>query len=170
MAIPVYIVREVEKSLSRVAQNVYEGFEQDNLLDKYPMYKQEGPVSLFVEEQTEPCSEEITEEYQDAVPKLDKNTAPSLVQQYIAENYDTSFVYDQLSRKYDYDKAFEEARDQLQNMLQNTEPYHSYNLSYFMSKANSINNLTELFRYATTDGVNEFVEKYAPEYETEAQK
>lgn len=165
-----YLVREVEKCLSRNAQRVYEGFEQDNLLDQYPMYKQEEPVSRFVEEQVEPCAEDISKECHSEGIDINEDNVENIVQDYVDENYDTSFVYDQLSHKFDFDKAFEDARGELRLQLQNTEPFNNYSVDYFVRAANSINNLTELFGYATTDGVYEFVETYAPEYEEEASK
>lgn len=84
---------------------------------------------------------------------------------YVNENYDDDFLMVKVTEKVNYEALREDLIDDLLLNLMNTEPYNVVPREYWNNQARKVPNIKELSDYTKTDGLEPFVEKYAPEWE-----
>src|SRR5699024_442980 len=87
------------------------------------------------------------------------------VRDYVNENYDDDFLIVKVTEKVDYESLREELIEDLLLNLMNREPYNVVPREYWNNQARRVPNVKELSEYTKTDGLEPFVEKYAPEWE-----
>jgi len=87
------------------------------------------------------------------------------IKEYIDENYDTDFFVVKISEEIDEDQIREELTEDLLLTLMNTEPYNVVPREYWNDRARRVSDIQELSQYTETDGLEPFVETYAPDWE-----
>lgn len=106
------------------------------------------------------------DEFFDDKPDTNEDNLHENSVDYVQENYDTKFLTNQIEQKENEDDIRVLMEDDLCLFITKTDPYGNVtNKSYWLKKANQVSNLGELQKYISTDGVETFVEKYAPDWQ-----
>lgn len=92
------------------------------------------------------------------------------ISDYIKENYDDDFVTMQFEKEIDEDQIETDLKDDLILFLINTEPYGNLSRGYWTDHVNQVDSIKELGEYDNEDGLQEFVMKYAPDWQEEAEE
>lgn len=157
--------RLFHKELFERVSEAYEDFREQNNISQ-AIYAQVNITNGITDEQTDMAMDEFLDEYTDIQTQDEVSEA---VRNYISENYDPDFLLAQVENKYDMDTVHETASDELILLLHNTEPYGDATDGYWEDKVRTSQIQTfELAKFATEDGVQSFVEEYAPDWENEA--
>ncbi|HAQ5747097.1 hypothetical protein [Enterococcus faecium] len=155
----------MQEGIREHAQLVYEEvIEKYHLPYNIKVTQRDIPVKI-AEEQTDMGLDELLDWLKEE--EATENILDNKVQEYVQQNYDDSFLQLQIERKIEVDKIKEMLVDEMVLWLDNTEPYVNVGHSYWMTKANSVQSIAELGEYLVKqeDGLAEFVENYAPDWE-----
>lgn len=105
------------------------------------------------------------DEFMEVYPKTTEATVIDDAREYVDENYDDSFMYNQVEHFVDEDEIKENMADDLVLTVENTDPYGNVdNSTYWRNAANRVQNLEEMQTYINGE-VAIFVERYAPDWE-----
>ena len=152
---PTLVISLSIEALGELSENV----EENSITQKRSFYQ--NVVPRVAEEQTDIGYNDFLvsrEELQDA----DINDQ---IRDYINENYDADFFVVKISEEIDEDRIREELTEDLLLNLTTTEPYRVVPREYWNDKARRVPDIQELSQYTETDGLEPFVEKYAPDWE-----
>src|SRR5699024_5160552 len=117
-------------------------------------------VAQIADEQTELGYQDIMQQ-----KDLSEEDINDQVRDYVTETYDDDFLIVKLTEKVDYAALREDRIADLLLNLMNREPYNVVPREYWKNQARRVPDIKELSDYRKTDGLEPFVEKYAPEWE-----
>lgn len=110
------------------------------------------------------------DEFLQQVDEVSENEANDQIREYVNEEFDHDFFIVKIEEKINFDQIREEYTDDLLLLLMNTEPYSAVPREYWYTQARRIENIDELAKYNNLEGLEAFVEKYAPEWEEVAKE
>lgn len=148
---------------------------QDVILEKvtnaYEMFMEENSIPQKSADHKDVINQVTDEQtdlgYNDFIKSKDlsQENINDQVREYVNANYDSEFFIVKVAEKIDYDEIRESLVEDLLLNLINTEPYNVVPREYWNNQARRVPNIKELAEYTKTDGLEPFVERYAPEWE-----
>lgn len=150
----------MQQKLTKRVGEVYSDFKADNEIKTFN--SQPDIPDHVASVQTDLGIDDFFEDRQ-----VDENNLDDELEEFLDENYDYDFLYDEVEHEFDEDTFKEYLIDRLVLNLANTEPYRNVETSYWTQKARLIVTIKELAHYAQAeqDGLEEFVENYASDFE-----
>lgn len=115
---------------------------------------------------------DATEEFLEYYPKTSEDTLADDTREYINENYDSDFMYQQIEHAQNEDEILSLQADDLVMWVTNDGKYsNGSDDSYWYRCAQKVHNIKEMGNYVKSeDGVANFVERYAPDYQEHLQQ
>lgn len=139
--------------------DAYERFREENSIPQKSTSNKDV-INQVTDEQTDLGYNDFIQQ-----KELSPDDINNQIRDYVNENYDSDFFIVKIAEKIDYDELREELIEDLLLSLINTEPYNVVPREYWNNQARRVPNIKELAEYSKTDGLEPFVEKYAPEWE-----
>lgn len=124
-------------------------------------------LSRVVDEQVDLGFDEFWNEEEESI---DENNISDKITEYIKENYDDGYMFVKFQDKINEEQIKLDLLDALVSVLSSSEPYSVLSRNYWMSKARIVDSLKELSGYASGDDLEEFVMKYASDWEEVAKE
>lgn len=115
--------------------------------------------------------QKVVDEYVDSIAntmpeELDDLTVTSVDDELPTYAFGTMEVVlsSRIISEFDFDQAIDESKETLENLLRSTNPYSAVDRIYWRSRINEMRRLKQVAHYANPDHVDEFVEKFAPDW------
>lgn len=159
------IREEFRKVLLEKVEKAFEIYLGDNAVSKN-FASSKTVIHQIAEEQTDLAFDEFMQE----ADEVSENERNDQVREYVDEAFDHDFFVVKIEEKIDFDQIREDYREELLLFLMNTEPYSVVPREYWYTQARRVENIDELSKYASQDGLEVFVEKYAAEWEEVAKE
>lgn len=153
--------KTLESKLYDKVKAIYDGLMEEWNMPTFVLAPNADVINKIAMEQAEMAAEEFLDNYDDAK----EDNLPDLVDEYVEENYDADFLYNAVERKLDMDKIRKDLVDDVLLFLANTEPYQDVPRTFWSSYLTKVDNVKELVKYDSEDGIHDFVEKYAPDWQ-----
>lgn len=108
------------------------------------------------------------DEFLKYTPDTTEDTLSQDILEFVNENYDSDYFVVKIERLLDEDVIRQNLSEELLKFLENAEGIADVSRSYWIDRISKVNQLKDLAKYATEDGVYEFVEQYAADYQEAA--
>lgn len=153
----------VDKFREGIEVKFGEGYE--NYLDEQGIPEKLVPKNVLnnvIDEQVDLGFNEFWETEKDSI---DENNLFEKITEYISENYDSDYVFVKFQEKINEEQIKIDLLDGLVLILSSSEPYSVLSRNYWMQKARMVGSLKELSGYANGDDLEDFIMKYASDWE-----
>ena len=100
---------------------------------------------------------------------LNESNLQEMAEEYVAKNFSDDFLKSLIKRKMKIEDIKNQLVDEVISMFINRRPYNQQTLSYWQSKV-TLASIEELSKLVNSEDLGIFIERYAPDWESEAWK
>lgn len=113
---------------------------------------------------------DATNEFFEEYPNTSEETLADDIQDYINQNYDSGFMFQQIEHRQNEEEILSFQVDDLVLWITNNSTLSNGNDdSYWYNCARRVQDIKEMSSYLSDDGIYKFVERYAPDYQEHLQ-